>query len=548
VMRAQQHTDQAAPAPARSVSRRAVVVGTAATAAAAAAVSVPLGASSAAAGTTSYLPPTRAYRRTHVPDAATRHLANRFTYGYTPELGREIRAAGGRHAWFERQLHPSRIPDHWADSFTSWFPSLSRSPREQFARVHAEPSYTFQGIADNARWTMLRRTYSNRQLHEVMTEFWENHLHIYSATHHVWVWRPGYDRLIRKHALGRFDEMLQSTTVHPAMLAYLTADLSFVFRTKSGQVIPEINENLGRELLELHTVGLGTGYTESMVQDSSRILTGWRIDHGGSETLSYDKQRHFTGPVRVLGFSAPNLALDGRPVLHDYLHYLAHHPATAQRIARKLAVRFVSDAPSAALVDHLASVFRSSGTDIKTTLRALVSHPEFKASPDRKVRTPTEDLSATLRVLRTQIHRPRRGTDAANAIYHVAQTAGQAPFAWPRPDGFPDSSAAWSSAGRLIGAYHMHYNFSGGWYPSTGVTYRSPQSWLPVRRIRFDRFVDHLCRLLHGRPSSRRLLGAACIVVDHSPGDIITRDSTLIRYQLSKLLGLLLDTEHHLTR
>ncbi|MEJ7741577.1 MAG: DUF1800 family protein [Nocardioidaceae bacterium] len=134
-------------------------------------------------------------------------------------------------------------------------------------------------------------------------------------------------------------------------------------------------------------------------------------------------------------------------MLRRYLNYLAHHPATAQRIARKLAVRFVSDDPSSGLVAHLAQVFSRSGTDIKETLRALVRHPEFKASAGKKVRTPSEDLVATLRAYDVDITRPQRESDAANAIYYLSKNMGQAPFGWERPDGFPDNGSAWSSAG-----------------------------------------------------------------------------------------------------
>jgi hypothetical protein len=123
---------------------------------------------------------------------------------------------------------------------------------------------------------------------------------------------------------------------------------------------------------------------------------------------------------------------------------------------------------------------------------------------------------------------------------------GQVPFGWERPDGFPDNGQAWSSAARMMGSYRVHYSTAGHWYPKTGVTYRTHASWLPQSRIRFDLFVDHLCRTLHGRGATSLLLGAACLVVDAAPGDIITQDHRVIKWRMPRLIGLLLDTQQHL--
>ncbi len=505
------------------------------------------------AGAALYLPRVRTYRDTRIPNAATRHMANRFTYGYTPRLRREMKAAGGPEAWFERQLRPGSIPDGHANSMAAWFPTRDLSAAEHFDRTNSTTGHFAAATGSHARWTLLRRTYSNRQVHEVMSEFWLNHLHVHGQADLTWLWRTDYDNLIRRHALGRFDEMLQAAIIHPCMLTYLDADLSIIERrrTNRGELIEidRVNENLGRELLELHTVGRrGTTYGEADVLSSAHLLTGYRIDRFASWADTYDPSAHFTGPVKVLGFTDPNSERDGRAVLRRYLNYLAHHPATAQRIARKLAVRFVSDTPSDALVNHLANVFSRSGTDIKETLRALVAHPEFAASAGRKVRTPTEDLCATLRVYGVDITRPQQEQDAATALLYLSRSVGQAPFDWGPPDGFPDDGSVWSSAARMMASFHIHFSLAGGYYPRTGVNYRSKASWLPQSRIRFDEFVDHLCRTLHGRPSTPLLLGAACIATDMRPSDVIVRDHVLINYRMPRLLGVLLDTPAHMTR
>jgi uncharacterized protein (DUF1800 family) len=378
-----------------------------------------------------------------------------------------------------------------------------------------------------------------------MVEFWLNHLHVCASADLQWLYRTSYDALIRKHALGRFDEMLKAAIVHPTMLLYLDADLSQMNRSAG---VLELNENLGREVLELHTVGRDAGYGEDGVKDSAKLLTGYYVDRFKSWRTGYEPNRHYTGAVKVMDFQDANADRDGRPALMRYLTYLAHHPATAKRIARKLAVRFVSDTPSDALVNHLADVFTDSGTDIKKTLRALVAHPEFKKSVGKKVKTPTEDVVSTFRSYGIKVKKPVRESDAANAIYYICRLVGQVPFGWGPPNGFPDNAAIWSSAARMMGSYHAHYSLAGGWWPSTGVTYRPKASWLPQKRIRFDQFVDHLCRVLHGRGSTSLVLGAACIATDMKPGDIITAKHFLIQYRLPKLLGILLDTPQFLTK
>ncbi len=530
------------------LSRRGILAG--ATAATAAAATGSLWSPSAAEAT--YLPAVRSYRDTPVPSTAERHMANRFTYGYTAAIGQQMRVAGGPSAWFNDQLSPSTIPDTRADTFAEWFPTIGFSGAEHFARQEADPKWGWQVEVNEARWTLLRRIHSKRQVHEMMTEFWLNHLHIFGGAYLGFLWRHNYDALIRRNALGRFDEMLKAAVVHPSMLVYLDGDLSQIQRRvkPNGQIVAtdKINENLGRELLELHTVGRTAGYDETDVKNSAYLLTGWTIDRFDGWECHYDPQRHYQGSVGVLGFQDINASLDGRAALNRYIEYLAHHPATALRIARKLATRFVSDDPSPALVNHLADVFRQSGTNIKVTLRALIASQEFQQAVGGKVRTPTDDVVATFRVLGATITRPERETDAANAVYFLSKKIGAVPFDWPRPDGQPEIGDAWSSACRLLGSYVVHNSIAGQWTPSTGINYRTHASWLPQPRIRFDLLVDHMCRRIHGRGVTSRLLGAACLVTGAKPGEGITADHHLIRSLMPRLIGLLLDTPQHLTK
>jgi uncharacterized protein (DUF1800 family) len=374
---------------------------------------------------------------------------------------------------------------------------------------------------------------------DVMTDFWSNLFFVTVPLKRTFVHQVAFKEAIKEHALGSFTDLLKAAVLHPAMLCYLD-------NAKSTKVAP--NENLGRELLELHTVGRPAGYEEADVKASTRILTGYRVLGTGTCEAFYSTVDHDTNPVSVLGFSAVNDRSDGRPVTSDYLDYLATHAATARRLATRLAVRFVSDAPSQGLIDELTTVFTSSGTNITATLRALVAHPEFAASSRLKVRTPIEDLVNTFRVLQIDINPPPEGDEgfAANALPHVAGAMGQKPYAWPRPDGFPDFGEAWVSPSRMLGSWRVHKNAIGGVYDGAG--YKNADYWLGPLPARFDDIVDRICRMVLGIPMSTMLLDTACIAVDRRPPQIITEGSPVATYRFTQLLLALLDNPDHMTR
>jgi len=518
----------------RGFSRRRLVQAGAVTAASAA-VTATTGTSPASAAVT-YRP--ARYTATAVPTAAARHLANRFSYGYTPALGKQMDRAGGPDKWFEAQLNPAAIADTTADGFATWWVSINADPATLWRRDQNGTEGGWQAMANYARWVMLRRMYSNRQVLEVMTEFWENHLHVPAIGSTHMTHRSSYGKMIRSHALGRFDEMLFDAITHPAMGIYLD-------NARSTAKAP--NENLGRELLELHTVGVGN-HTEKDVKNSARIITGWAVDMFNTWEAYYNRDWHVTGSVTVGSFTDANASSDGREVTRRYLSYLAHHPDTAQRLARKLAIRFVSDTPSQALVDHLARVYLDNGTAIKPVLRALIASTEFKGSAGQKVRTSTEDIIATYRALGVKVARPTGDRAAANAMLYQTTDLGLSPFAWARPDGQPDHNEAWSSASRLLASFRIHYVMSGGWYPTQDARYRKPVAWLPARAIRFDQLVDHLSRTLLGQNSSAALLKACCQATGVSPREGITATHAVARYKMPRLLSTILDTPAFMTR
>ncbi|WP_426244653.1 DUF1800 domain-containing protein [Nocardioides sp. LHG3406-4] len=480
-----------------------------------------------------------AYRKkTVVLATADRHLVGRFSYGVTPALAKQVEKAGGARAWFERQLEPASIPDGYADGLKAWWPGLANGPQLLWANTQSGVEPGWEVMQDLQRWVLMRRIHSQRQVLEVMTEFWENHLHVPVNGDGSFTYRVDYGELVRRHALGSFVDLLTDAVTHPALGIFLDNAVS----TRRAP-----NENLGRELLELHTVGRGN-YDESDVKDSARILTGWRVDTYKTWSATYVPTDHATGPVSVMGFSDANASSDGRDLTRRYLRYLALHPATAQRICRKLAVKLVRDEPPQTLVDQLAAVYLANDGRVVPVLRALVGSSAFAGSVGAKVRDPGEDVVATYRVLGIRPSRPTRDEDAANAILWQVGSLGALPFGWARPDGAPIDNASWATTSRMLAAFDVHYSLSGQWWPSTGATFTSHSRWLPQRQIRFDRLVDHLSRQLLQRPASPTMLTACREAVGVGRKTVITRKHDLVKWGMPRLLTTLLDSPTHMSR
>jgi len=473
-----------------------------------------------------------------VPSDYERLLMARMGTGFSQRTWSQMKRAGSAGRWFREQLQPELIEESArATALPSWFPDLADAAATQVARntSGSKPAWTY--ARDLAAITILRRAYSNRPVLEMMTDFWSNHLHIPANADLPWMYRSSYDALLREHALGSFEELLVAATLHPAMVLYLDT-----FRSR--RTTP--NENHGRELLELHTVGRDGGYTEAEVKDAATILSGWWVDAWKTWAPSYKPEYHATGAVSVLGFEHPNAVADGQQVTKDFLKHLAHHPATARTLARRLAVKFVSDAPSDALVEQLAQVYLDNGTAIGPVLQALVRTDEFKASAGRKVRTPVEDLVATIRVLDVRAQAPTKDSDYAIAVAWVHRSVQV--HQWPMPDGAPETNAAWSTTSRLLSSFRMHWEHVGGWWPRDGVTYRSTKHWVPREPLRLDAYVDHLSRTFFGRPAPDWLVSTALQATGLPAREVVTRDHVVADWLGVRLIGALLDTHLHMTR
>ncbi len=468
-----------------------------------------------------------------------RHLVGRFAYGVTPALAKQVRAHGGGRAWFEWQLGAGKVPDRKGDALLSWFPHLKWSTSRIAEENDSGRVGGWEVMADYQNWLLVRRMTSQRQVLETMTEFWENHFNVPVSADGVYTYRKHYGDVIRARALGSFESLLQAVSVHPAMGLYLG-------NAVSDKDHP--NENQGRELLELHTVGVGAGYSEAMVVDSARILTGWRVDMWDTWAAFYDAGSHYRGPVRVLGFRDKNHSADGRQLTRDYLSYLAHHPATAAHIAGKLALAFVSDAPSKALVKHLAAVYLRNGTQIKPVLLALVASPEFRHSVGAKIRDPENDLVATYRLMGVRLNKPPDQDHAAHQVIWQASSMGMMPMSWPAPNGQPIVGAAWASPSRVMGSMSTHYSMSGGWWPNKGIHYPAPTSWLPKPSTRFDALVDHLSQRILQRPASKTLQQACSQATGIGAHEYVDKEHAVMSWLFPRLLTTFFDSPDFLRR
>jgi uncharacterized protein (DUF1800 family) len=457
------------------------------------------------------------------------HLLRRTTFGATPALVAEVRAKGTA-AWLAEQLNPSAIDDAACDAYLTRYPSL---PMTTLQIRGAYPAFSMTPTWELVLATLARAIWSRRQLLEVMVEFWTNHFNV-TTPGDGWDVKTVEDReVIRAHALGRFTDLLTADAKSPAMLQYLD---------NAASSAKTLNENYGRELLELHTVGVDAGYTQAEVVDSARLLTGYTIVPDG--TFAYVPARHYVGPVKILGFAHPNgVAAEGLKTAEQYLAYLAHHPATAKRLATKLATRFVSDAPSDALVASLASVYLANDTAIAPVLTALFASAEFRGSIGQKTRRPLEDAVATLRAVAAE---PAAGDNLSlSGLYWTLRELGQAPMYWAPPNGFPDVTAAWASTSGTLGRWNTHLGVLGNWLGS-GFTTPAPSTLLGGASLADNgALVDLLAlRLLGVRLGDPQR--AALLTFLSSSGAAKVADA--IRSRLDILAALVLDTPNWIQR
>ena len=260
-----------------------------------------------------------------------------------------------------------------------------------------------------------------------MTEFWFNHLNVFAQKGAVRPFVGHYVvNVVRANALGKFEDLLLASARHPAMLFYLD---------QAQSNVRGLNENYARELMELHTLGVNAGYTQTDVRELARILTGWTVGLQQGEGFRFADRLHDSGDKTLLGrrFTS-NGAREGE----DAIRMLARHPATAKHIAKRLATTFVSDQPPQALVEQLAATFTRTQGDIRSVMRTLVDSPDFWRADNTLFKTPLDFACSAL----TAGGGVKDRRDVQQTLGFLAQ-AGQPMHGWQTPDGYKTDAATW---------------------------------------------------------------------------------------------------------
>jgi hypothetical protein len=383
-----------------------------------------------------------------VSDDRALHALRRLGYGPTPTDLANVRKVGVS-GWLNSQLTAGTDP-HEA-LINAAFPFLSLAPKN-LAGAYADDVQT---AVQSYEWaTLFRSMFSEQQVRARLTEVWLDHFNVCSLVEKPFLpWtRFSYDlQLIRPRATGSFVELLKGVLASPAMLTYLDQWLS----SKTYPV-----ENLARECLELHTVGL-TNFTERDVKAYAKLLTGFTIN-GKTWEYEYVPSLHYTGPVEILGFKAANRSPNGEHLIWQLAEYLAHRPATARNVARRLLVHYVSDNPSVGLIDRVARHYLRHHTDISETLRFIVEQPEFFASRGKKTRRPGDSFAAAVRGLgKTWTGGPDLGVVTRSVIQSwspylsLLRDSGHVPSEWFPPNGYPQVAAPWLNSNTTLQVWRL---------------------------------------------------------------------------------------------
>ena len=462
-------------------------------------------------------------------DRAIVHVLSRTGFGPRPGDLEKVRTLGIQR-YIDEQLHPERIADtamaprlaglttlglssqQIAEQYE--LPQLEARRQRKAEAKDGDPSTALgpggtaaaakpgseamqranSVVTELSEQKLLRAVYSERQLQEVLTDFWFNHFNVDARKGSTRFMLTEYERdTIRPRVLGRFRDLLGATAKSPAMLFYLDNWMSAdpngphmdmtMGRPRGGRgrfggfggpavqraqaqnknAPKGLNENYGRELMELHTLGVDGGYTQKDVTEVARALTGWTIDRprqGGGFT--FNARIHDNGQKVVLGhvIRAGGGESDGEQVLD----ILARHPSTATFIATKLARRFVSDTPPPALVARAAARFRDTDGDLREVMRTILTSPEF-LSPDAyraKVKSPFEFLASALRAT---------GADVQDArpLVRELQQLGMPIYMCQPPTGYKDTGDAWVNTGAMVGRMNFAVRLASGQVRGTSV-------------------------------------------------------------------------------
>jgi uncharacterized protein (DUF1800 family) len=302
---------------------------------------------------------------------------------------------------------------------------------------------------DLSEGKLYRAIMSNRQLQEQMVDFWYNHFNVFLDKGNDRYMVPSYEReAIQPHVFGHFRELLEATATAPAMLFYLdnwqSVAPDVARRGRGGKQTRGLNENYGRELLELHTLGVDGGYTQKDVTEVARCFTGWTIKNPqGGSTFTYNDRVHDKGEKIVLGVTIP--AGGGKDDAEKVLDILAKHPSTARFISKKLAQRFVADNPPQELIDRMAKTFLDSNGDIRAVMNTMFTSKEFlsQGAYQSKVKTPFEMIVSSIRATGAEV-------DYAFPLEDRLKRLGQPLYLKLEPTGYSNANAEWINSAALL--------------------------------------------------------------------------------------------------
>jgi uncharacterized protein (DUF1800 family) len=415
----------------------------------------------------------------HSTDAPLKKLdsvavINRITWGMNGSSSRQA-SAQRLDRYFAQQLHPGRenLPESITaqiaamtitqSSLGQLIPELEQRRKDADAIANDDDKKAAQQAyqqelnrlaREAATRSLLRSIYSSNQLQEQMTWFWMNHFTVHQGKHNLRAMIGDYEEhAIRPHALGKFRDLLAATVHHPAMLRYLDNEQN---------AVNHVNENYARELMELHTLGVDGGYRQQDVQELARILTGVGINlstnipnvrhelqsqyvHDG--LFEFNPNRHDYGAKQFLG---QPIHTRGLAELDEAIDRLAHHPATARFISRKLAIFFVSDTPSQALVDKMSQTFLHSDGDIAATLSVMFASPDFAQSLGHKFKDPMHYVISAVRLAYDD-----KPILNAGPMLNWLNRMGEPLYGRQTPDGYPMTETAWASPGQMATRFEI---------------------------------------------------------------------------------------------
>ncbi|MCB1030392.1 MAG: DUF1800 domain-containing protein [Acidimicrobiales bacterium] len=392
-------------------------------------------------------------------DLLTRQL-ERSSFGATDQLRSQVVAAGGFEAWLDQQLELS--PDYKAKYPLGLLGEvedrLAPLKELKFESKQERASATKTSIETITGRTIYGAAFAEDQLRQRTMTVLGDLLHVTSSSQPELFGICDFDATIRARAFGRFSDLLLATAQHPAMLVYLDQASS---RADSGRVP---NENYAREVMELHTVGVDGGYDETDVAELAHVLSGWSLDTR-SRAFAFRPQWHDLGPFGskgdILGWR-PGPDQVGEAAGVAALEHLAHHEATAKRIAHIFARHFVSESltPKDELVIEAAEIYKQNDTAIGPVVKHLLTSEQFASKATLMVRRPIDLVAHSLRVSNARVVDGGL-SDSLGSLVGLMYVLGQVPYGWPAPNGFPHSSAAWSNAGAMIGRWNAIITLAG---------------------------------------------------------------------------------------